>query len=102
MALEGLFVPNLPEIYGATPQLLRNWLDEEGNPREGIASNLRLIHQFQTDQKLPTQIHETSDNSASLKCVQTAKNWLSRVQIALSGIREHRIPQNNASLKSQP
>ena len=78
MALEELFVPNLPQMYRATAQLLRNCPSMEVNQREDTPTALLLSRQFQVCHKLSIRSDTESKKTAVMRFLRTARKRLIR------------------------
>lgn len=103
MALEDLFVPNMPQLYGTTAQLLRNRLDFGDNLHEDKLFTLHLPRQFQVHHKLSTWLHRTAGKAAAMRFVQGAKARLRRARRSrFMGTRATEDSPKHNSLGSQP
>jgi len=60
MALEELFVPNLPQMYRATAQLLRNCPSVKVNPHEATGTTLQLNRQVEIGHKISIRLDAES------------------------------------------
>jgi hypothetical protein len=73
MALEELFVPNLPQMYRATAQLLRNCPSMEVNPHEGTGTALQLNRQVEVGHKKSIRLDTESKKTAVMRFLWTDK-----------------------------
>lgn len=92
MALEELFVPNLPQMYRATAQLLRNCPSMEVNPHEDTPTALQLSRQFQVCHKLSIRSDAESKKTAVMRFLRTAKTRLIRTCRLHLGVDEEGRP----------
>ena len=73
MALEELFVPNLPQMYRATAQLLRNCPSMEVNPHESSGTALQLNQQVEFGHKISIRLDVESKKTAVMRSLWTNK-----------------------------
>ena len=64
MALEELFVPNLPQMYKATAQLLRNCRSMEIHQHEGTGTALQFNRQVEAGHKKSIRLDAESKKNS--------------------------------------
>ncbi len=80
MALEELFVPNMPQLYGAAAQLPWNRMDFEDKVRVDVLANFPSPRQFRVHLELSTWLHRTIGKAATTRFMQVVKAWLHRAR----------------------
>jgi hypothetical protein len=73
MALEELFVPNMPELYGAAAQFLRNPINCKDNSGTDKFVTLQPSRQFHVHQKLYTWRCRAIGTAAGMRCLQAVR-----------------------------
>ncbi len=99
MALEEFFVPNMPQFYGTTAQLLRNRVDFEDDLRVDMLATPQPSRQFQVHLRLSTWLHRTVGKAVATRLMEVVTAWLRRAHgLRFRGMRGTEISPKHTPL----